>query len=348
MRVFIFLLFSISLGVCKGLEFNPTPTNITAGTPESTTVKVAKPSEVFYQSNDDGKTWQDVSATLPENIELQHIYNFGNDYYMVTKKGNLYQSKDLMKGLWEQETVLSVFDNMENSKSEGVWRVFSLNTGIYATIYEKGFYKKVNKNLWIPMHEGLKEKVVNSIVETADGGVAVSTPSGIYKSKDMCKTWQQVLKQEWVSSLCENNGILIGCSPDGLIRSTDNGEHWDLVLADKDVSYSTGVLEGRFTAIRGFDPNAKKSLVKCSYTSPDAGKNWQCIDGLFSPIEGFYDIKKIGTALYCGHKNGIYRSNDNGTTWQLVFPVKETKDYYRLEAIPSANGVFVARVFAGC
>ncbi len=347
MRVFIFLLFSISLGVCKGLELNPTSIKITTATPDSTKANVVKQSDVFFQSNDEGKTWQDISATLPENIKLQHIYNFGDDYYMVSQKGDLYQSKSLTKGDWQQEMVLSVF-GMENKKGEGVWRIFSLKTGIYATIYEKGFYKKVNKNLWIPMHEGLKEKVINSMVETADGAIAVSTPSGIYKSKDAGKTWQQVLKQEWVFSLCENNGILIACSPDGLIRSTDNGEHWDLVLADKGVSYNTGVLEGRFTAIRGFDPNAKKSLVKCSYTSPDAGKNWQCIDGLFSPIEGFYDIKKIGTDLYCGHKNGIYRSNDNGITWQLILPMKKSEDYHRLEVIPSANGIFVARVFAGC
>lgn len=350
MRVFIFLLFSISIGVCRGIEFNAAHTNVDSS-PMLASGDKAKASDLFYQSNDGGKTWQDISFTLPENTDVQRIYNFGEAYYMISTKGDLYQTKNPLKNDWERETVLAIFNNIGTNEGEGIWRVLKLNSGIYATIYKKGFYKKVSKNVWMPMHEHLHEKIINSIVETADGCLAVSTPSGIYKSKDEGKTWQHILKQEWIANLCENNGILIACSTDGLIRSADNGEHWETVIADKGVSFGTSIVDGQFIAIREFDPERQKNVFakpKCSFISPDAGKHWQCIDVLFSPVEGLYDLKKIENDLYCGNKIGIFRSKDNGTNWELVLPMKEDKEPWRLEVIPSEKTIFIAKVWAGC
>lgn len=352
MRVFIFLLFSMSMGLCKGLEFNVAQSIQPLNTEPAKGHKTTQ-TDLFYQSNDGGKTWQDISFAIPENTNVQRIYSFGDEYYMVTSMGDLYQTKDLLKGNWQKETVTSIFNNIDGKNGEGIWAAYELNTGIYTTIYKKGFYKKIAKDTWVPMHEALAEKIINSIVETADGGLAVSTPSGIYKSKDMGKTWQHVLKQEWVSGLCENNGILIASGPEGLIRSTDNGENWQTVIADKGVSFGTKVVDGQFVAIREFDPNREKfafAKARCSFISPDGGKNWQCIDPVFSLVEGLYDLKRIGKDLYCGNKIGIFRSKDNGSNWELVLPMKETKDQdpMRLEVIPTENSIFIVKVWAGC
>lgn len=349
MRVFFFLLLSLSIGVCSDLKLNATQQRFS---PTSTTeVKKTNPvSAIFYQSIDGGKTWQDISTTLPEGIDIQHIYAFKDAYYLISNKGDLYQTTDPLKGSWQRETVLT-FNNIGTNKGEGIWNIFELKSGIYATIYEKGFYKKMGNNVWIPLHENLAEKVINSIVETADGSIAVSTPTGIYKTNDTGKTWQQVLKQPWIASLCQNQNTMIACSPDGLIRSTDNGTTWETVLTDKGVFFSTSIVEGKFTAIRQFDPNKDKERFfkpKCSYFSPDSGKTWQCIDQVLSPIEGLYDFKKIDNDYYCGHKSGIYRSKDKGINWELVLPIQENKDNFRLEVIPSQNTIFIAKVWAGC
>ncbi|MFN0050065.1 MAG: WD40/YVTN/BNR-like repeat-containing protein, partial [Cytophagales bacterium] len=159
------------------------------------------------------------------------------------------------------------------------------------------------------------------------------------------------LKQQDITSLCEYNGILIACSADGLIRSTDNGAHWETVIADKGVFFSTKIVDGHFVAIRSYDPSREKSSFfkpKCSFISPDAGKNWQCIDATYTTIEGLYDFKKIDNALYCGNKTGIFRSKDDGRTWELILPLKDAKEFERLEVISSEKTIFIAKVWAGC
>jgi photosystem II stability/assembly factor-like uncharacterized protein len=346
MRVFLFCLFFISMCVCKEIGGNPFST-LHYQTPQNA---IPKPSDIFYQSNDGGKTWQDLSASVPEKIDIQHIYSFDNEYYMVTAKGDLYSSNDLSNGVWEQETVRSIFNNVEQ-KGEGIWRVFKINSEVYATIYKHGYYKKISKNVWMPVGETLQEKIINSIVATSDHAIALGTESGIYKSFDDGKTWQHVLQQKSIVNLFEHNGILMASSPEGLIRSTDNGASWVNVIQEKGVSFLNSVVEGHFVAIREFDPDRNnRSLLnqRCSYISSDNGKTWQCIDGLLSPVEGLYDFKKIGNNLYCGHKNGIYRSTDNGFTWELLLPMRESTDPWRLELIPNNKGLFVAKVWAGC
>jgi Photosynthesis system II assembly factor YCF48 len=344
MRVFIFLFFSISIAICSN-------SGLTKGQPKpKNPIEIAQ-SNRFYQSNDDGQTWQDISNALPEKTNIKQIYSFGNEFYMLTSNGNLYQTNDLSKGNWRKQAVAAVSFGINEEKGDGVWDVYQLNSGIYATIYEKGFYKKIGNDTWIPMHNALNEKIVNSIVETVDGSIAVSTPSGIYSSKDMGKSWQQILKQNNITSLCEYNGILIAGSDDGLIRSTDNGKHWETVIQDKGVFFRTKVVDEHFVAIRDFDPNKDKSLFlkpKCSFISPDAGKNWQCIDALYSPIEDLYDFKKIGNTFYCGNGKGIFRSKDDSKTWELILPLKDAKQNERLEVIATEKTIFIAKIWAGC
>jgi hypothetical protein len=344
MRVFIFLFFSISIAVCRSF-------GVTTEQPKTEEPTKVVQSNRFYQSNDGGQTWQDISNALPEKTNIQRIYSFGNEFYMVTTNGNLYQTNDVSKGNWQKESVSTVALSIDEKKGEGIWNVYQLSSGTYATIYEKGFYKRIGNNTWIPIHNALNEKIVNSIVETTDGSIAVSTPSGIYSSKDTGKSWQQILKQNDITSLCEQNGILIAGSDDGLIRSTDNGKHWETVIADKGVFFRTKIVDGHFVAIRDYDPNREKSSFikpKCSFISPDAGKNWQCIDALFSPIEGLYDLKKIANDLYCGNKKGIFRSKDDGNNWELILPLKDAKENERLEVIATEKTIFIAKVWAGC
>ena len=72
--------------------------------------------------------------------------------------------------------------------------------------------------------------------------------------------------------LVESNGVLMATSMKGIIRSTDDGENWALVISDG-VGLEVKRIEGGFAAITQSKSNNRR--VRTSY---DGGKTWQPID----------------------------------------------------------------------
>ena len=151
--------------------------------------------------------------------------------------------------------------------------------------------------------------------------------------------------------LVESNGILLATSQRGILRSTDEGENWSLVISEGGVGIDVERIEGGFAAIT-YSTVSKTRRIRTSY---DGGKTWQAIDaglqahGFIDPIlppvnanlpaQGFSDstwhpkdttilavptyittIIQVGENFFCGHTDGIYRSSDKGKTWKLVLP----------------------------
>jgi len=69
--------------------------------------------------------------------------------------------------------------------------------------------------------------------------------------------------------------------------------------------------------------------------SKDGGKNWQRLENNLFPIQDQYDMDEsladakdlfdmaqVGKYLFCSFDTGIYRTADQGKTWQLVFNAK--------------------------
>ena len=151
--------------------------------------------------------------------------------------------------------------------------------------------------------------------------------------------------------MVEQNGVLLAASSQGILRSTDDGESWALVISEGGVGIDIERIEGGFAAIN-YSTVAKTRRIRTSY---DGGKTWQAIDaGLLPhgfidqilppvnanlPAQGFSDstwhpkdttvppvpayittIIQVGENFFCGHSDGIYRSSDKGKTWKLVLP----------------------------
>ncbi len=135
----------------------------------------------------------------------------------------------------------------------------------------------------------------------------------------------------------------------GILRSTDDGENWALVISEGGVGIDVESIKGGFTAIN-YSTAAKTRRVRTSY---DGGKTWQPIDaGLQAQIiidsprrpinagnpaqgadsvwhpkeaalpaqEYKTSIIQVGENFFCGHSDGIYRTSDKGKTWKLVLP----------------------------
>ena len=114
--------------------------------------------------------------------------------------------------------------------------------------------------------------------------------------------------------LVESEGVLIGSGQKGIMRSTDNGEHWESVISEGGVGIAVERIDGGFAAI-SYNTSSKSRRIRISL---DSGKTWSAIDKGLPPALFILSIKQMGKYLICGHPDGIFRSSDMGKTWSIV------------------------------
>ena len=112
----------------------------------------------------------------------------------------------------------------------------------------------------------------------------------------------------------ESEGVLLATSQNGIMRSTDNGEHWESVINEGGVGIAVERIDGGFAAI-SYNTSTKSRRIRISL---DRGKTWKAIDEGLQPSLSISSIKQMGKYLICGHPDGIFRSSDMGKTWNMV------------------------------
>ncbi|NBP67573.1 MAG: exo-alpha-sialidase [Cytophagia bacterium] len=262
---------------------------------------------IIYQSKDGGQTWQDISQSLPANVQPEGFYASESLVYLRLKN-DLYRSKNSLKEMaWEKENGLTL-----ESPSIAFNRA-----GIVAYNYDGEIYSKTTTDkAWTPAYTNSKKHSLQSFFETTDGTLFLGTGNGLYKSSDKGKSWKQVQRDGWVMDIVESEGVLIGTGQKGIMRSTDKGEHWEWIISEGGVGIAVEKITGGFAAI--VYNGSKQSRIM--YTSLDYGKTWRSVNGTLEPSSVISSIKQVGNYLLCGHPDGVYRSADMGGTWQLVQP----------------------------
>ena len=146
----------------------------------------------------------------------------------------------------------------------------------------------------------------------------------------------------------ESEGVLIGRSQSGIIRSTDNGEHWEQVINEGGVGIAVERIEGGFAAISYSNITTSRRIR----TSFDGGKTWKAIDEGLRPSLTVSSIKQIGSYLICGHPDGIFRSPDMGKTWNLVHSTFDStfkkSDGKVFKIHVSGSVLYAVAINAGC
>ena len=199
---------------------------------------------------------------------------------------------------------------------------------------------------------------MRTVFETAGGAIFIGTDRGLFKTVNSGKTWKHVHAGGLVGHLAESDGVLVAIGMKRIIRSTDNGENWAVVISDSSVAFDVKQIKGGFAAITSnSEPNTPKtSRLSTSY---DGGKTWQPIDAgdkvLIDSIGRTWNdrpnakafmtsIIQVGENFVCTHPGGIFRSSDKGKTWKLLFPSVEDKVFNLfvsgnvIYAIPSKGG----------
>jgi photosystem II stability/assembly factor-like uncharacterized protein len=302
---------------------------------------------IVFKSTDAGQTWQDISDGLP--VSLKDDSSGGRDVFFADDNGvwltdgnGIYHSKpNFTPPFWNKE----IFPNEHSSIAPG-------KAGIFAYNYHDGeIFQKINgTGEWLPVFTNFSAKRVFSVSETAGGTIFIGSDRGLFKSTNSGQSWKQ-LNAPTAGKIVESNAVLLASCQSGIVRSTDDGESWALVISEGGVGIDVERIEGGFAAIN-YSTVAKTRRIRTSY---DGGKTWQAIDAGFPgqaitdpimpqvnadlPAQGFSDstrhandtsvpevpeyktsVIQVGENFFCGHTDGIYRSSDKGKTWKLVHP----------------------------
>lgn len=305
-------------------------------------------SNIIFQSTDGGQTWQDVSAGLPPEFPVAFID--GAEVFVGTENG-LFRSSTAadVPPVWEKD-----FFCMER-----ITGIYQGRNGPYFCSYGNGFYQEIPRTgVWTPLSNTLNDKTIRCILETRDGLLFAGCDTGIFKSVDAGQTWKKVFNNGMVLNILESDGVLMSSGQSGVLRSTDGGENWVPVLNENIISKKIGIIGDRFVAILGTnDPRqvSPEGITNRLRTSADGGKTWQRIDQHLLPVQGAYDMDKslaqikdvydivqAGEYLFCSFDTGIFRSADQGKTWEMVFP---STAFYNLTV---SGKVIYAVVGGGC
>lgn len=262
------------------------------------------PTNIIYQSIDGGETWLDISGGLPELEQPEGFFAGASEVYLRTK-GALYRSKGNLKTpAWEKESVPVL---------RGTQIAFN-GSGVIAYSYDGYVYQKSpSSGGWLPIYTNLKKHSVQTIFNASDGSVFLSTGRSLSKSVDQARSWKLV-ENSAVDAIVESSGVLLATGQKGIMRSTDNGDHWEWVISEGGVGIAIERIDGGFAAI-SYNSKTESRRIHVSF---DNGKSWKAIDAGLPPSSSISSIKQLGNSLFVGHPNGIFRSWDMGKTWHRV------------------------------
>lgn len=282
-------------------------------------------SKIVFQSSDAGNSWQDVSAGLPVDYQGWSVFSGGGEVFLGDEHGVYRSGMGSTIPNWSKEFFL---DGRVQDITPG-------RAGLYACSYGFGLFQNMpGTDMWKDLSKNLTDRLLRTVVETADGSIIIGTDKGLLKSSDGGQNWKQVYDGGMILDLVASNGILIAGGEKGVMRSGDGGEHWTCVLDKKILIKKAGLLNDRFVAILGTE-NAEEmnpeGITSRLLVSDDAGLTWHRMEQPLLPVSNvydmdqrladakdIYDIVQVGNALFCSFDTGLFRSTDQGKTWEPV------------------------------
>lgn len=281
---------------------------------------VAPKAHEVIRSQDGGRTWTTITSGLNTGSSTQAFWAQGRTFYLANGSG-LYQGSQTIQTNWQKIPWME----------DRVRDIFPGSRGLYFTGFWGGLYQQTKATgTMSTLHQSLPDKIIHTILETRSGQLLLGCETGIYRSvKRSGEDWQKVLHSSRIHGLVEFKQTLLASNNHGLWRSVDDGAQWRKIdLGQSKASHLRVVPAGVFAILTNFQTFKNNTLV----FSPDEGTTWKLFGSpADQALNGVYDFEQAGAALYVCSKGGIFRSDDQGKSWQrIVEPPADRRSYYNL------------------
>lgn len=305
----------------------------------------------LFRSADGGDSWD----ALPLNAEVHTTCAAANGLVFAAADSSLYRSVDNGDS-WEPLTwyagriAVLAFDAsgqalagsaaglFKSSNSGNSWQPAGLDDwAVYALAHHTGkallagtsagvFVSSDNTNTWFPTNLGLGNTYVTRLSESPDGALFAST-NGVQFGRG----FSQIIES-------------------GVYRSPDGGNSWESVLSEPHAFTAVHVTPAVHLLAQRAERTSSRSYFYL-HRSADQGATWEQIDFVGQAADFVNDAQghvfacapRYDSGGHGGNPGGIYKSADNGLTWDSV--LMETgglTSYYTL-AINAQGDLFAGR-----
>jgi photosystem II stability/assembly factor-like uncharacterized protein len=335
----------------QGIPSTARRTRVLLQDPQNLNIVFAGTTEGLFRTGDSGATW--LRTTGPEVIVNDVFVDPGNTnrVLLATDRGGVMASNDGGKsfspsnnGFSARQIVAYVGDAM---------RPGTIYVGVVNDKAWGGVFVSENGGLsWVQKSAGLNGNDIFSLGQASDGSVLAGTPHGIYRLQG--ELWDRVndvsLEESArgraatgtkAASAPRRNGVggtsrstassggressrsfdagvggfarsgdtLYAATSEGLLRSVTAGESWKIVA---------GVEKRAWNFVAAARSMLVAATLNSATLSLDSGRTWASVR-LPEGLEQLSGVAVDGSGgLWIGGREGVFSSQDGGTTWQTL------------------------------
>ncbi len=315
------------------------PSSLLAFDPSTPSIRYASTAYGVFRSTDAGETWYWKSKDAPQTSASQlivgagspgNVYErFGNYVFRSLNRGETWQQidADLPKGCGLGGCTESGYceyqcldEIIADPVQAGVLWVTTNGGEIFRSIDSGDRFARLDQNEWYGENAGF-------VIDPIDSQkLYIGKDGEIQFSRDLGKHWTSLTSglpdQEPITSIVINphdsSVLYAGGAYAGVLKSTDAGQTWH--------SASNGMNN---TSVRSLVAPSGPTLALYAvvdgplprlFRSSDGGHSWQ-LTALHLPdwpIEGFVVDPLQHATLFAASYAGVFRSTNDGATWQQV------------------------------